>query len=296
MNYDEAMDASGLFGKPVYTTYSMYSSRVSHVLGLRGPNQTIDVGCSSSLVAINSAELSLHREQASLALAMGVCQLLRPMMFVVCCQGKMCSEHGRSLSFNTNGDGYLRGEAFGGTVIGWVPDTQKSLIFVAGSVTRQDGRTASMTAPSGAAQQMLVRDAHDRAGITITDLNASECQANGSQLGDPIECGALAAIFKRNTDRDPFVLATGKTNKGHSEGASGITGFLKMVLTMERQRIAPLIHLKILNAMIEFDGLPIIFATEVTQTPCYDDNYYMGVSAFGWGGTNAHLVGRKAIL
>eukprot|EP00747_Dinoflagellata_sp_TGD_P163141 gnl/TRDRNA2_/TRDRNA2_181504_c0_seq1.p1 gnl/TRDRNA2_/TRDRNA2_181504_c0~~gnl/TRDRNA2_/TRDRNA2_181504_c0_seq1.p1 ORF type:complete len:723 (-),score=149.05 gnl/TRDRNA2_/TRDRNA2_181504_c0_seq1:60-1928(-) len=292
MNFDQVMDD---YSKKFSNT-AMLSNRVSHVLGLRGPSQTIDVGCSSSLITINMGERALQREQCTVSLSMGVCRLMNPMMYMVCCAGRMCSENGRSLTFNINGDGYLRGEAYGGAVLGWVPNDMNNLIYDAGSVTRQDGRTANISAPSGQAQQMLLRDAHTRVGITLHDLNATECQANGSQLGDPIEIGALAGVWKKNVPRKvPFILATGKTNKGHSEGASGITGFTKMCITMMKQRVAPLIHLRILNKLIEYDGLPMIFADENLLVPCDKDYFQMGVSAFGWGGSNCHLVGRKCL-
>eukprot|EP00913_Durusdinium_trenchii_P011014 g10338.t1 len=229
MNFDHAMSEAGLYDRG---NVAMLSSRISHVLGLRGPSLFMDTGCSSSLVAADLAANHLRRGRASLTLALGVNHLLSPLMFHGRCAINLLSRVGHSAPFNATADGYVVGEGCGAIVLG---RSGTPMAIYRGSHVMEDGRSAQLTAPSGPAQQELLRETWRRCRIASSELVASECQANGSLLGDPIEMGAIEKVHGPRPD--PFILMSGKCNKGHGEGVAGITTLLKILFLQERQQV-----------------------------------------------------------
>ncbi|CAJ1394379.1 unnamed protein product [Effrenium voratum] len=280
MNFDHAMTEAGVFDRG---NVAMMASRLSHILGLRGPAVFMDTGCSSSLVAVDMAGGHLRRGRASLALALGVNHLLSPLMFFGRCAINLLSRRGCSAPFNTTADGYVVGEGCGAVVLG---RGREGMAIYRGSQVMEDGRSAQLTAPSGPAQQELLRETMRRAGLAPAELVGSECQANGSQLGDPIETGAIEKVH--GPREGPLVLMSGKCNKGHGEGVAGITTLLKVIFFLNDRHIPPLIHFNRLNANIDTAQTPTLFCGETAALP--DAALKACGSSFGFGGVNAHVL------
>eukprot|EP00418_Pyrodinium_bahamense_P096054 CAMPEP_0179044198 /NCGR_PEP_ID=MMETSP0796-20121207/17554_1 /TAXON_ID=73915 /ORGANISM="Pyrodinium bahamense, Strain pbaha01" /LENGTH=735 /DNA_ID=CAMNT_0020740597 /DNA_START=32 /DNA_END=2237 /DNA_ORIENTATION=- len=287
MNFDWLMDLTGILDRG---NMSLLANRIGCALGLSGPGIYIDTGCSSSLVTADMAATHVRRGKTQFGLALGVNALLSPVMFAVRCSGSLLSKVGRSASFDENSDGYAVGEGCGGLVIGYTDKTESSTAIWVASETMQDGRSAQLTAPSGPAQGELLKNTMRRARLLPNEIVATECQCNGSHLGDPIELGSLEK-FHRPHDRanNSLMLLAGKTNKGHGEGNAGMTVLMKTVLLLEDHVLPPVLHFKKLNAHIDVDGMPFCFISETSLLP-YRDKFHVAGSAFGWGGVNAHFV------
>jgi 3-oxoacyl-(acyl-carrier-protein) synthase/acyl carrier protein len=287
MNMDYHMDITGILDKG---SQSMTACRLSHCMNLCGPAMVVDTGCSSSLVTADMAAGHVKKGRTMQSLAMGVCALISPQMYNARCAGHLLSTIGRSQAFDSDSDGYIVGEGCGGLLIGWVSEPADKQAQWRGSQTMQDGRSAQLTAPSGPAQHDLLRDTMRRARIKADEIQVSECQCNGSHMGDPIETGSLEKIH-RDSDRtdDALVLCTGKTNKGHGEGLAGCTGLVKSLLLLKDHMIQPMIHLQNLNPHIDVEGLPWVLPSESGLLPTYDVTTVVG-SAFGWGGVNGHFI------
>lgn len=290
MNFDFLMDLTGILDRG---SQAMLSNRIGCALGLSGPSIYIDTGCSSSLVTADMAATHVRRGKCTTGLALGVCALLSPQMYISRCLGSLLSRKGRSASFDNSSDGYVVGEGCGGLVVGWTESLQdKTPIWVA-SETMQDGRSAQLTAPSGPAQGELLRNTMRRARISPAEIAATECQCNGSHLGDPIELGSLEKFHRGgNRENNALMLVAGKTAKGHGEGNAGMTVLMKTVLLLEDHVLPPVLHFKSLNPHIDVEGMPFCFIGETSLLP-YTDSFHVAGSAFGWGGVNAHFVWRS---
>lgn len=286
MNFDHAMSEAGLYDGG---NVNLLASRLSHVLGLRGPSLFLDTGCSASLVAADIAASHLRRGRASVALALGVNHLLSPLMFHGRCAINLLSRVGHSAPFNATADGYVVGEGCGAIVL---RHGRRHGAIYRGSQVMQDGRSAQLTAPSGPAQQELLRETWQRSGVSSWELAASECQANGSLLGDPIEMGAIDKVHQPR--QDPFLLMSGKCNKGHGEGVAGMTTLLKILFFIQDQHAAPQIHFNRLNPHIDAGRVPMLFCGESFALHNGLDGLEGSTkacgSSFGFGGVNAHVV------
>eukprot|EP00435_Cladocopium_sp_Y103_P040865 s202_g11.t1 len=296
MNFDHAMSEAGLYDGG---NVNLLASRLSHVLGLRGPSLFLDTGCSASLVAADIAASHLRRGRASFALALGVNHLLSPLMFHGRCAINLLSRVGHSAPFNATADGYVVGEGCGAIVLGHGGRRRGhgGGAIYRGSQVMQDGRSAQLTAPSGPAQQELLRETWQRSGVSSWELAASECQANGSLLGDPIEMGAIEKVHQLR--QDPFLLMSGKCNKGHGEGVAGMTTLLKILFFIQDQHVPPQIHFNRLNPHIDAGRVPMLFCGESFalhgQRRSEESEESLRAlkacgSSFGFGGVNAHVV------
>mmetsp|Transcript_57665 Transcript_57665/g.134322 ORF Transcript_57665/g.134322 Transcript_57665/m.134322 type:complete len:709 (-) Transcript_57665:85-2211(-) len=286
MNFDWLMDLTGILDRG---NMSMLANRVGCALGLSGPGVYIDTGCSSSLVTADMAATHVRRGKTQLGLALGVNALLSPQMYAVRCAGSLLSKIGRSASFDANSDGYVVGEGCGGVVIGYTDRVEQTTPVWIASETMQDGRSAQLTAPSGPAQGELLKNTMRRARISPPEIAASECQCNGSHLGDPIELGSLEKFHRSSGRKDTLMCLAGKTNKGHGEGNAGMTVLMKTILLVEDHILPPVLHFHKLNPHIDVEGMPFCFISETSLLP-YSDKFYLAGSAFGWGGVNAHFV------
>ncbi|RMI33404.1 type I polyketide synthase [Nocardia stercoris] len=269
------------------------ANRLSYVLGLEGPSLVLDTACSSSLVALHLAAQSLRRGECDLALAGGVNMLLSPEVTVALSKGRMLSETGQCRTFDAGADGYVRGEGCGVVVLrrlsDAVADGDAVLCVIKGSAVNQDGRTSGLTVPRGAAQRAVVGRALEAAGVAPAEVGYVEAHGTGTPLGDPIEVRALAAVLGQGRPADrPVRLGSVKTNIGHLEAAAGIAGFIKAALVVSRGEIPPHLHLREPNPHVAWDELPV----EISRTggAWGDGPRIAGVSSFGFGGTNAHVV------
>ncbi|WP_437320287.1 SDR family NAD(P)-dependent oxidoreductase [Sorangium sp. So ce385] len=274
---------------------SIVAARVSYVLGLEGPSMTVNTACSSSLVAVHLACQSLLRGESELALAGGVNLMLTPESTVAMSRLGVLSPDGRSKAFDARANGYVRGEGAGVVVL--KPLAQALLdgdpIYgvIRGSAVNNDGFSNGLTAPNPAAQEALLRDAYAQAGIRPDQVRYVEAHGTGTHLGDPIEARALAAVLcaDRPAER-PLLIGSVKTNIGHLEAAAGVAGLIKAALVVRHLEIPPSLHFEQPNPHIAFEDLRLAVAQRRAPWPDDGAPIVAGVSAFGFGGTNCHVV------
>ncbi|MEU0797514.1 beta-ketoacyl synthase N-terminal-like domain-containing protein, partial [Amycolatopsis sp. NPDC005961] len=270
---------------------SIAANRLSYLLDLRGPSLTLDTACSSSLVAVHQAVQSLRSGESELALAAGVNVLLSPGITAGFHRAGVLAADGHCKPFDAGADGIARGEGCGVVVLKPLRAARRAgdrvLAVLRGSAVNSDGRSNGMTAPNPVAQADLLRSAYAVAGVDPSSVDYVEAHGTGTPLGDPLEAGALSAVLGREAGR-PLLLGSVKSNLGHLEGAAGIAGLLKVVLAMTHRRLPPSLHFREPNPHIDFTGLRVV--TSGTDWPRYSGTARAGVSAFGFGGTNAHVV------
>ncbi|MEV4145575.1 beta-ketoacyl synthase N-terminal-like domain-containing protein [Amycolatopsis sp. NPDC049691] len=268
---------------------SIAANRLSYLLDLRGPSLTLDTACSSSLVAVHQAMQSLRRGESEIALAAGVNVLLSPGITASFHRAGVLAADGHCKPFDAAADGIARGEGCGVVVLKPLRAARgdRILAVLRGSAVNSDGRSNGLTAPNPLAQADLLRSAYAAAGVDPSSVDYVEAHGTGTPLGDPLEAGALSAVLGRAADR-PLLLGSVKSNLGHLEGAAGIAGLLKVVLAMTHRRLPPSLGFREPNPHIDFTGLKVV--TSPTEWPRYSGTARAGVSAFGFGGTNAHVV------
>jgi amino acid adenylation domain-containing protein len=268
---------------------SVASGRISYSFGFQGPCMAVDTACSSSLVATHLAVQALRARECGLAIVAGVNLMLTPDITINFCLGRMLSPDGACKTFDAGADGYVRGEGCGALVLkrlsDAVADGDRVLAVIRGSAVNQDGRSAGLTAPNGPAQEAVIRAALANAGLTPDDIDAIEAHGTGTALGDPIEMHALRAVFGTRSDR-PLHVASVKTNIGHCEAAAGTAGLIKAALMLRHQAIPPSLHFTRLNPHIDLAGADI----RIPTMPVHGGVRRVGVSSFGFSGTNVHIV------
>jgi len=283
---------------------AIISNRCNFVFNFKGTSFTVNTACSASLVAIHAGKLHLKYKDFDplvASVAGGVQLSYNPLVFAGCCSGGMLSYIGRCFTFDSTADGYGRGEGVG-FVCMQLQSFEKEYACLAGSQTNQDGRSASITAPNGPSQEKCIRAAFRETQRLPQEVDCFECHGTGTALGDPIEVGAFRRIYTAAPRPVPLGVTTTKTNFGHAEGAAGVTGFLKCVLQVTKCECSPNLHLKNFNPHIDVAGFPAQFTTE--GIAMRNDSAYCGVSSFGFGGTNGHVIAygenrgtsRKAIV
>ena len=272
---------------------SIAANRLSYLLDLRGPSLAVDTACSSSLTALHLACRSLREGECRAALAAGVNVLLDPSLTVAFSQGNMTAPDGRCKTFDASADGYVRGEGCGVVLLKRLSDAERDgdriLALIRGSAINQDGRSNGLTAPNGLAQQDVLRRALDDAGVRPEEIRYVEAHGTGTSLGDPIEVAALQQVLGEGRPPEaPCQIGSVKTNIGHLEAAAGIAGVIKTVLALHHGRIPAHLHLRQLNPLIHLEGTP--FRVPVTTMDWPPGRRLAGVSAFSFGGANAHVV------
>ena len=281
------------------TAHSMASGRLSYVLGLHGPNLPIDTACSSSLVAIHLALGALRNREADMAVAGGVNLILSPIGAILTCRGRMMSYDGRCKAFDASADGYVRSEGCAMLVLKRLADAERDgdriLALLRGSAVNHDGRSAGLTVPSGPAQEAVIRAALADAGVAPDSIGYLEAHGTGTALGDPIEVKAIDQVFGGRPADRPLLLGSVKTNIGHTEATAGVAGFIKAVLALQHRAIPPHLHLHTPNPHIPWDRVCVAVPTSlVPWESAAGAPRRAGVSAFGFSGTNAHVVLEEA--
>jgi phthiocerol/phenolphthiocerol synthesis type-I polyketide synthase D len=278
---------------------SVIANRVSYYFDLRGPSVTVDTACSSSIVAVHLACQSLRTGDSNLAIAAGVNLLLSPVITRSFDQANAMSPTGQCHAFDASADGFVRGEGCGVAVLKRLSDALRDgdrvLAVVRGSAVNQDGRSNGLMAPNPAAQMAVLRAAYANAGVEPRDVDYVEAHGTGTLLGDPIEARALGTVMGRGRPgQSPLLIGAIKSNLGHLEAAAGIAGFIKAVLSVQRAYIPSNLHFESPNPHIPFDNLRLKVVAEHTDWPTTKHLRRAGVSAFGFGGTNAHVVLEQA--
>ena len=271
------------------------AGRLSYFFDWRGPCLAVDTACSSSLVAVHLAVQAIRNEECQTALAAGVNLMLTPDLSLSLSQAGMLSPEGLCKTFSESADGFVRGEGCGAVLLKRLSqaraDGDPILCVIRGSSCNQDGRSIGLTAPNGLAQQAVIRNALANARVSAEDVSYIEVHGTGTALGDPVEMSALEAVFKQNrTEQRPLTVGSVKTNLGHLEGAAGIAGIIKTALALSQKAIPPHLHYNQPSSKIHW-GWPVKIPTQSAPWSVPEEQTRIaGVSSFGFGGTNAHVV------
>lgn len=283
------------------TATSIIANRVSYFYDFRGPSVAVDTACSSSLVAAHQAVQALRNGECDVAVAGGVNALVTPVVTLGFDEiGQVLSPDGRIKSFSSDADGYTRSEGGGMLVLKRVDDARRDgdqiLAVIAGSAVNHDGRSNGLIAPNQDAQADVLRRAYKDAGIDPRTVDYIEAHGTGTVLGDPIEAEALGRVVGRGrpTDR-PALLGAVKTNVGHLESAAGAASLAKVVLALQHDKLPPSINFAGPSPYIDFDAMRLKVIDQPTDWPRYGGYALAGVSSFGFGGANAHLVVREVL-
>lgn len=286
------------------TSFSSVANRVSHVFDLNGPSMPIDTMCSSSLVAIHQACASLHSGECEMAIAGGVNLYLHPSNYIELCASRMLSPDGQCKSFGDNANGFVPGEGVGCVLLKplshALADGDNIHALIRSSAVNHGGKTNGYTVPNPAAQSEVIRAALDKAGIDARSVTYIEAHGTGTELGDPIEIQGLTNAFRVDTAECSYCsIGSVKSNIGHLEAAAGIAGLTKIVLQMKHGMLVPSLHAENENKNIQFSETP--FAIQKRLQPwnpkfikkdgsIENQPRIAGLSSFGAGGTNAHLI------
>ncbi|CAL9351347.1 3-ketoacyl-CoA thiolase [Streptomyces sp. enrichment culture] len=275
---------------------AIIANRVSYTLGLRGPSLTVDTAQSSGLVAVHQACEALRSGGCELAVAGGVNLNIVPESALAADRFGGLSPDGRCYTFDARANGYVRGEGGGAVLLKplarALADGDSVYCVIRGGAVNNDGATDGLTVPSTAAQSEVLRLAYDRAGVDPADVHYVELHGTGTALGDPIEASALGAVLGTAPGRRlPLTVGSAKTNVGHLEGAAGMVGLLKTALSLHRRQIPASLHCETPNPRIPLAELNLRVQQSLTDWPEPESRPALaGVSSFGMGGTNCHLV------
>jgi acyl transferase domain-containing protein/acyl carrier protein len=282
-------------------SHAILANRISQHYNLRGASEAVDTACSSALVALCRAAAALRRGEADMALVAGVNLFASPTPFKAFAEAGMLSASGRCLPFDAEASGYVRGEGVACVLLkpaaAALADGDRILALIKGGAVAHSGRTQSLTAPSPEAQAAVIAAALKDAGAEPGSVAYIEAHGTGTSLGDPIEFRGLSRAYARPAGTPPAYLGSLKAQIGHLEAAAGLAGLLKALVCLERRLIPPNGHLNQANPLIEpaASGLAIAAEGRAWEGPEFPQpQRRAGVSAFGFGGTNAHVVLEQA--
>jgi 3-oxoacyl-(acyl-carrier-protein) synthase/acyl carrier protein len=287
-----------------HTSFSSVANRVSYLFNLCGPSMPIDTMCSSSLTAVHEACEHLLRQECELAMAGGVNLYLHPTSYTGLCHQRMLSVDGRCKSFGMGGNGYVPGEGVGVVLLKplarAIADGDRIHAVIRATSINHDGKTNGYTVPNPNAQGALIRETLEKAGVPARAVSYIEAHGTGTDLGDPIEITGLNQAFRAWTHDTGFcAIGSVKSNIGHLEAAAGIAGLTKVVLQLHHERLVPTLHVDELNPNIDFAESPFVPQRELApwQRPRIEIDgetreyaRIAGVSSFGAGGANAHVI------
>lgn len=277
-------------------SFAIGAARLSYFLNLRGPAVPIDTACSSSLVAMHLGCQALQNHEIDMALAGGVSLYLVPEAYQGMCQVGMLSPDGQCKTFDNSANGFVPGEGAGAVVLKRLADAERDNNTIHGVIVasgiNQDGKTNGITAPSVNSQIELERRIYERFDIHPETINYVETHGTGTKLGDPIELEALSTVFKEKTSKKHYcALGAVKSNLGHTSGAAGVAGVHKVLLSMRHKTLVPTLNVETENALFNFDTSPFYISREKHEwKPAHGNLRRAAVSAFGFSGTNAHVV------
>jgi len=272
------------------------SGRISYFFDLLGASITVDTACSSSLVAVHLACQSIWSGECSMALAGGANVILQPHITIAYSQSRMMAPDGRCKFGDAGANGYVRSD--GAAIVALKPlaaalaDGDPVYAVICGSAVTNDGRSSGFLAtPGQAGQEEMLRRAYARAGVDPRMVQYVEAHGTGTSAGDPVELGALGAVLGAGrSPEQPCLVGSLKTNLGHTEGAAGVAGMIKVALALAHHQIPASLHLREPNPRIPWPELGLAICAERRPWPAADHPATAGVSSFGIAGTNAHVV------
>ncbi|KAH6683357.1 fatty acid synthase S-acetyltransferase [Halenospora varia] len=272
---------------------SILANRISWFYDFKGPSMALDTACSSSLMALHLACQSIRSGESTMAIVAGCNLILGPETSIGLSDLSFLSPDSKCYSFDSRANGYSRGEGIGVVVLKALApaiknDTIRAVIRNTG--TNQDGRTPGITQPSSEAQEALIRETYQKAGLDMSTTDYFEAHGTGTSVGDPLELKAIYSAFKdtRPTDQ-PLLIGAVKSNIGHLEGASGIAGLIKTILTLERGIIPPNINYEQPNSKFSLSNYNVEFPLKPTLWPS-NGLRRASLNSFGFGGSNVHAI------
>src|SRR6201995_2809931 len=281
------------------TSSAAGAGRISYGLGLQGPAVSVDTACSSSLVAVHQACQAPRYGECDLALAGGVNVMLSAKTAMTFSHAHMLAPDGRCKTFDAAADGYVRGEGCGVVVIKRLEDAirdgDRIRAVIRGSAVNQDGASGGLTVPNGVAQQRVISEALECAGVAAGDVGYLEAHGTGTSLGDPIEVQAAGAVLGDGRDASrPLLIGSVKTNIGHLEAAAGIAGLIKVILSLEHEVLPKHLNFRKPSPHIPWDRLAVRGVDEALPWARDGRPRLAGISSFGFSGTNAHVIVEEA--
>ncbi|KAL5620753.1 hypothetical protein FOBRF1_003999 [Fusarium oxysporum] len=273
---------------------AIMANRISHFFNLHGPSMTLDTGCSGSLVSVHLASQSLRAKETSLAIAAGAGMILTPNTMMPMTALNFLSPDGKCFTFDSRANGYGRGEGIGVVVMKRLSDAIRDndtiRAVIRATKVNQDGHTTGITLPSKEAQVANINSVYESAGLDFSQTGYVECHGTGTKAGDWRELKAISESLCTVRDIDnPIVVGSIKPNIGHLEGAAGVAGLIKGVLTLEHAKIPPNINFEKPNPDIDFKEWKVKVPTELLDWPV-SGLRRVSVNCFGFGGTNAHVI------
>jgi polyketide synthase PksN len=278
------------------SSFASIANRVSYFFDLRGPSIALDTMCSSSITAIHLACEEIRKGEIDAAIAGGVNVSIHPHKYLILSQGNFASSDGRCRSFGEGGDGYVAGEGVGAILLKSldkaIQDGDNIYGVIKSSVLNHGGKTNGYTVPSPVSQGDLILEALNKAKIDPGTLSYIEAHGTGTSLGDPIEIVGLKKAFEKYSPKKQFCsIGSVKSNIGHLEAAAGIAALTKVLLQLKHQQLVPSLHADPLNPNINFNDSPFYVQKELVKWESSSANpRRAGISSFGAGGSNAHLI------
>ncbi|MFD4458209.1 polyketide synthase Pks13 [Nocardia sp. NPDC058480] len=271
------------------------ANRVSYFYDFRGPSVTVDTACSSTIVAVHQAVRALRSGEAEVAIAGGVNMILAPVITLGFDQNGAVAKDGHIKAFSSDADGMVRSEGAGMVVLKRLADAERDgdniMGVIKGSAVNSDGRSNGLFAPNPEAQADVLRAAYRDAGIVPSTVDYIEAHGTGTPIGDPIEAEALGRVVGRGRDADkPALLGSAKSNFGHLESGAGAASLAKVLMSFQHNVIPPSINYAGPSPYIPFEQANLKVVDEATEYPRYSGVATVGISGFGFGGTNAHMV------
>ena len=278
---------------------TILGNRVSHTFNMLGPSQVIDTACSSSLYCLNSACAALQSRDCNAAVVAGANLIQSVEQHLGMMKAGVLSPTSTCHTFSDEADGYARADGIGSLYLKRLSDALRDndpiRAVIRGIAVGSNGKTRGISAPSAAAQEAVIRRAYQKAGISPSETAYMECHGTGTPAGDPLEVEAISRVFQRKSD-NPLLIGSVKTNVGHSEAVSGLSGIIKTVLALEKGRIPPSIGVKRINPKIRATEWGVEIVTKTREWPAdrLDSSTSSvrraGVNSFGYGGANGHVI------